>query len=292
VSDLNAIRDVLHAAVMRGAVEVLEVRRSCAVNPRIKYGKELVTEADERSDAAIRAVFERELTRIDPEIAFRLEESGGSASAPGKEAGADPLDGTAHFACGGNLYAVQAHYVEDGVPLVGVVFQPEAFLPLYETDACEGRIVSAIRSAGSFVERTRFTGGGFAASERRRVTLARHPRTEMFVACVPFSTKMNAEARESTWRVHEAGIIAATTGVGCAGGNVLMAIFGGHHVYANIGAGEDLDLIPAQVIAEEAGMTVWGLDRKPPVWKVRKQPVIFAPDAETAAKFLCAAEPR
>jgi hypothetical protein len=41
------------------------------------------------------------------------------------------------------------------------------------------------------------------------------------------------------------------TGTGGAGGNVMMATLGGQHVYAN-GAGDDLDLIPPQVIAEEA----------------------------------------
>ena len=61
-------------------------------------------------------------------------------------------------------------------------------------------------------------------------------------------------------------------------------------VYANFGAGEDLDLIPPQVIAHEAGLTVWGLDRKLPVWHVRKQPFIVAPNDEIAERFLQAAE--
>ena len=65
-----------------------------------------------------------------------------------------------------------------------------------------------------------------------------------------------------------------------------MTIFGGQHVYANFGAGEDLDLIPPQVNAEEAGMTVWGVDRRPPIWRVRKQPVVVAPSPEIAERFL------
>ena len=69
----------------------------------------------------------------------------------------------------------------------------------------------------------------------------------------------------------------------------MMTILGGSHVYANFGAGDDLDLIPPQVIAEEAGMTVWGMERRPPVWNVKKQPFIVAPTPEIAEEFLKAA---
>jgi len=69
----------------------------------------------------------------------------------------------------------------------------------------------------------------------------------------------------------------------------MMAIFGGQHVYANFGAGDDLDLIPPQVIALEAQMTVWGVDRRPPVWNMRKQPFIVAPNRDVAERFLQAA---
>ena len=87
----------------------------------------------------------------------------------------------------------------------------------------------------------------------------------------------------------ESGLIAASTGVGGAGGNVMITVFGGQHVYANFGAGEDLDLIPPQVIAEEAGLTVWGFNRRSPVWQVRKQPFIVASSPEIAEQFLQAA---
>jgi 3'-phosphoadenosine 5'-phosphosulfate (PAPS) 3'-phosphatase len=286
VSKLSAIEDVLREAVIRGAAEVLSVRREGSVSARIKYGRELVTAADERSDAAILSVFRSRLPSIDSSISFHLEESGVSGSCDGKLAGADPLDGTAHFACGGNLYAVQAHYVEDGVALVGVVFQPEVYLPLRETERCVGRLVSAVRGRGAFCERTESREDGFRFSDRRQLIREPQPRAEAVVACVPYSTKMAVEARELVRRVQDSGLIAATTGAGCASGNVMMTIFGGQHVYANLGAGEDLDLIPPQVIAEEAGLTVWGVDRKPPIWMVRKQPVVFAPDAETAEAFL------
>ena len=152
-----------------------------------------------------------------------------------------------------------------------------------------GRLAYAIRGSGAFIRQSHFNQNGFDLGEDRRLLKTDRPRTRTYVACVPISTKMTAEERDRALKVHLSGIIASTTGTGGAGGNVLMTILGGQHVYANFGAGEDLDLIPPQVIAEEAGMTVWGVDRRPPVWKVRKQPFVVAPSAEIAEVFLQAA---
>jgi 3'-phosphoadenosine 5'-phosphosulfate (PAPS) 3'-phosphatase len=199
------------------------------------------------------------------------------------------LDGTNHFAAGGTAYSVQAHYVENGVPLAGVVFQPEVYLPLSESAHCTGRLAYAIRDGGAFVQRTEFTGTDFVRGAARRVTKPPLVEVRRYVSCVPLSTKMAPEEWKRAERVLESGIVAVTTGVGGAGGNVMMTIFGGQHVYANLGAGEDLDLIPPQVIALEAGMTVWGVDRTPPIWNVRKQPFIVAPNPQIAERFLQAA---
>jgi 3'-phosphoadenosine 5'-phosphosulfate (PAPS) 3'-phosphatase len=286
---LSEIADVLIAAVLSGAREILAVRLAGKVETRYKDAKELVTTADQKSDDAILAVFRKRLTAIDAEISFHLEESGVTGTPGAKIAGADPLDGTNHFAAGGTSYSVMAHYVEDGIPRVGVVFQPEVFLPLTETEKCVGRMVFALLGQGAIVQRSEYTGRGFSLSQPRRVVKRAAPQTRAFVACVPYGSKMDDEGRERAMRVYASGVIAATTGVGGAGGNVMLSIFGGQDVYANFGAGEDLDLIPPQVIAHEAGLTVWGLDRKLPVWHVRKQPFIVAPSAEIAERFLQAA---
>ncbi|HVW85777.1 MAG TPA: inositol monophosphatase family protein [Bryobacteraceae bacterium] len=289
MSDLKRIHDVLIEAVLAGGTEVLRVKKTGLLDARFKHGKELVTEADQRSDAAILAVFRSRFPEIDAGISFHLEESGETGGSTARRVGADPVDGTNHFACGGNLYAVQAHYVEDGLPLVGVVFQPEVYLPMDETAACAGRVVSAIRGEGAFTKRTTFEGDGFTVGESRFLRKNVLPQSGAFVACVPYGTKMAPEDRERARRVHESGIISSMTGAASAGANVMMTIFGGQHVYANFGAGEDLDLIPPQVIAMEAGLTVWGVDRRPPAWHVRKQPVVFAPDERVAEMFLRAA---
>ena len=289
VPKLDEIADVLVTAVLRGGREILAVRQAGTVQARYKDEKELVTTADQKSDAAILAVFQSQLPAIDPAISFHLEESGVTGTLGAKIAGADPLDGTNHFAAGGTSYSVMAHYVEDGVGLVGVVFQPEVFLPLTESENCIGRLVFAVQGGGAIMQRSEYRNKAFALSKPRRVVKRSAPQTRAYVACVPFGSKMTAEQRELASKVHASGIIASTTGVGGAGGNVMLSIFGGQDVYANFGAGEDLDLIPPQVIAHEAGLTVWGLDRTLPVWNVRKQPFIVAPSPEIAERFLQAA---
>jgi len=187
------------------------------------------------------------------------------------------------------MYSIQAHYVQDGVPHVGVVFQPEVYLPLDEDVHCVGRVSYATRGGGAFVRRSLFNGKGFEFEAARPLKKLDRPSTRSYVACVPISTKMSPQERARAVKVLCSGLMATTTGTGGAGGNILMAIHGGQHVYANFGAGEDLDLIPPQVIAEEAGMTVWGVGRVPPVWHCRKQPVVVAPTTEIAELFLKAA---
>ncbi len=91
----------------------------------------------------------------------------------------------------GFLYSVMAHFVEDGVGWVGVVFQPEVFLPLSgDGKLYLGRLVTAVRGEGAFVQRTEFRNDAFILSEKRRVTRRAPPQTKAFVACVPFGSKM------------------------------------------------------------------------------------------------------
>ena len=285
----DRILTVLTDAVVAGARAVVHARLHGQVAARYKTAAELVTNADEASDAAMRTVLEPRLAAIDPSISVRLEESGSSGKQARHHVGADPLDGTSHFAAGGTMYSVQAHYTDDGVPLAAVVFQPEVFLPLSESAQCVGRLVYAARGSGAFVRRTTFDGSSFAMTEPRPVHRRPPPGRQTFVAAVPVTTKMSAAERAQAQRVYESGLLAASMGTGNAGGNAMMVIFGGQDVYANLGAGEELDLAPPQVIAEEIGLIVWGPDRHPPIWHVRKMPVLFAPDEDTAERFLQAA---
>jgi len=286
---LARIQAILTEAVLAGAREVVKARRAGDVDARFKDPTELITEADMRSDAAMLAVLESHRHALDAAISFRLEESGMIGEPGSKRIGADPLDGTSHFASGGNLYSVQAHYIEDGVPLVAAIFQPELYLPLAIAPECSGRLVVASRGAGAFVQRATFSGDAFTLDVPKPVHALPLTGPRTIVACVPVTSKMKPEERALAQRVYESGVVGAMTGTGNAGGNVMMIVFGGQDVYANFGAGEELDLAPPQVIAEEVGLTVWGLDRKPPVWHVRKQPFVVARTPELAERVLSAA---
>ena len=82
---------------------------------------DLVTETDKRSEAIIVGRLRREF----PDHRIIAEEgSGGTAAASRYEWHVDPLDGTTNFAHGYPCFAVSIGLLEDGVPLVGVVFNP------------------------------------------------------------------------------------------------------------------------------------------------------------------------
>jgi 3'-phosphoadenosine 5'-phosphosulfate (PAPS) 3'-phosphatase len=286
---VEAIRESLIEAVIAGASEVIRTKLAGAVQANYKDSTELVTAADHASDAAMRKVLESRLRAIDPAITLMLEESGGAPVPGPKEVGGDPIDGTNPFACGASTYSIQAHYLEHDVPQIGVIFQPEVFLPLAEELNCVGRLTWAVRGEGVFTRRSMWTGWGFDQSADQPFKRRSYPPTKRFVSCIPVSARMKPEEREQVRRILESDLVSVTTGVGGAGANVMLIVFGGQQVYANFGAGLDLDLIPPQVIAEETGLTVWGTDRKPPRWTTRKQPVLFAPNAGVAERFLAAA---
>ena len=94
----DRVLTVLTDAVVAGARAVVYERLHGQVAARYKTAAELVTNADDASDRAMRAVLEPRLAAIDPSISLRLEESGSSGDQARRHVGADPLDGTSHFA--------------------------------------------------------------------------------------------------------------------------------------------------------------------------------------------------
>jgi fructose-1,6-bisphosphatase/inositol monophosphatase family enzyme len=286
---LERMRSVLTEAVLAGASRVLETRRGPAFARRYKAGLELVTLADERSDAAMAAVFARRLASVTPAVGWHLEESGRHDAAGVGRIGADPLDGTQPFASGGNLYCVQAHYTEHGVPLVGVVFQPEVYLPVALPRGGVGRLTWAIRGGGAWTRPSTYRGGAFVLGRRQAIPRHRRRPARALTACVPIGVKMTPAERRRATRLLVDPIVGATVGTGSAGANILMIVFGGQDVYVNLGAGNELDIAPGQVIAREIGLTVWTPARREPTWDVWKQPVIVAPTRAIADRVLRAA---
>jgi len=99
-----------------------------------------VTEADERAEALILAGL-RELT---PELPVVAEEAAAAGKIPVIGARfwlVDPLDGTKEFISRNGEFTVNIALVEDGVPVLGVVFAPAL-----------QRLYAGVREHGTFVE--------------------------------------------------------------------------------------------------------------------------------------------
>jgi myo-inositol-1(or 4)-monophosphatase len=125
----------LEAAREAGAVLLSEHSRPQKIS--YKGEVDLVTETDKRSEAIVVGRLRREF----PDHRIVAEEgSSGAAGASRYEWHVDPLDGTTNFAHGYPCFAVSIGLLEDGKPLVGVVFNPVS-----------DELFSAARGEGAFL---------------------------------------------------------------------------------------------------------------------------------------------
>ncbi len=91
-----------------------------AVAREVKDDKSFVTVADTEAEAVILATIKAHF----PEHSILSEESGEEARDSSYQWIIDPLDGTANFVNGIPLFAVSIAVLKDGLPIVGVVYQP------------------------------------------------------------------------------------------------------------------------------------------------------------------------
>src|ERR1700733_7370938 len=125
----------MEAAHEAGAVLLVEHSRPQKIS--YKGDVDLVTETDKKSESLIVGRLRREF----PDHRIVAEEgSGGAAAASRYEWHVDPLDGTTNFAHGYPCFAVSIALLEDGKPLLGIVFNPVA-----------DEMFSAVRGEGAFL---------------------------------------------------------------------------------------------------------------------------------------------
>ena len=123
------------AARAAGAIQMELYERIDGVD--YKSEKDVVTEADHRSEAAI-------LERIGaafPEDAFLAEESGESGEQAQRQWVIDPLDGTVNYANGIPFFAVSIGLVIDDDPVLGVVYDPS-----------RDELFTGVRGGGAFLD--------------------------------------------------------------------------------------------------------------------------------------------
>ena len=108
----------IQAAKKGGAVALRHFETGVACE--VKDDKSFVTIADKEAETAIIS----EIKKHFPEHSILSEESGAETQNSPYQWIIDPLDGTANFVNGIPLFAVSIAVLKDGVPFVGVVFQP------------------------------------------------------------------------------------------------------------------------------------------------------------------------
>lgn len=117
--NLEPIIKIADAATRKGS-EILRSYFAKQFEVRKKGAKDLVTQADIESEAAIIKVIQERF----PEHAILAEESGLSAAVSENRWVIDPLDGTTNFAHGLPLFAVSIAFQRKGVTQLGMVANP------------------------------------------------------------------------------------------------------------------------------------------------------------------------
>ena len=111
--------DVAIAAAKKGGEVVLRYFET-SIDREVKDDKSFVTAADTEAETAIIT----HIKRYFPDHSILSEESGAEKQNSAYEWIIDPLDGTANFVNGIPLFAVSVAALKNGVPIVGVIYQP------------------------------------------------------------------------------------------------------------------------------------------------------------------------
>ncbi|MEM6479212.1 MAG: 3'(2'),5'-bisphosphate nucleotidase CysQ, partial [Pseudomonadota bacterium] len=134
--DFHKLTDEMRRLALEAGAAIMEVYGRADFEVKAKSDESPVTEADEKADALISAG----LRAAFPDITLVTEEQAATHSQRAETfLIVDPLDGTKEFINRRGDFTVNIAYVEDGVPVRGVVYAP-ARERLFYTDAT-GRTV-------------------------------------------------------------------------------------------------------------------------------------------------------
>ena len=119
--DFDTLTQVMRRLALEAGAKIMEIYDSPDFEVKTKSDASPVTEADEAADALISAG----LRAAFPEVALVTEEQAESHDQSARTfLIVDPLDGTKEFVQRRGDFTVNIAYVEDGVPLRGVVYAP------------------------------------------------------------------------------------------------------------------------------------------------------------------------
>ena len=230
--DAHATEILTHAALEAGSVAMRFFRAGERTSARVeaKGGGSPVTEADFAVDDLLRA----RLGAAFPDAALLTEERDDDLArlAHARLLVVDPIDGTRAFMSGDPRWAISIALVDQGRPVAGVVYAPAL-----------GETFAAWRGGGA-----RRNGSAIAASARTWLAGARmagpKPLVEAIGAEIGTPFALEPKIPSLAWRL-------------ClvAGGGVDLGL-ASHNAH-------DWDIAAADLILEEAGARLTGLDRAP-----------------------------
>lgn len=166
----ETLRDALEAALRMAGAMALERFRARDFSTETKGAQDFVSQVDRDTEAALTAM----LRDILPQAGVLGEEFGGSAD--GLAWVIDPIDGTSNFVRGMPLWCLSVALVSKGVPLAGVIYDPNA-----------DEMFSAIKGGG-----TRLNGNP--------VTVSANDRADAALLGLSFSFKSRSEAHHAVLR--------------------------------------------------------------------------------------------
>lgn len=179
--DFDKLTNVMRQLALDAGARIMEIYGAEDFEVRTKSDASPVTEADEAADALIaeglRAAF--------PEVALVTEEQ---AESHAQQAATflivDPLDGTKEFVQRRGDFTVNIAYVEDGVPLRGVVYAPAKERLFYTT--ADGRSVEETGPFGDTAGETHSIGVNAMPDNRGLMVVAskshRDAATDEYIA--------------------------------------------------------------------------------------------------------------
>ncbi len=147
--DFDRLIEIIRRLALQAGTEIMRVYNSPAFDVKSKSDASPVTEADEAADALISAG----LRAAFPDVVLITEEQAASHVLTAHTfLIVDPLDGTKEFVQRRGDFTVNIAYVENGVPLRGVVYAPaqgRLFYTLADGTAVEETGAFAVETVGT-----------------------------------------------------------------------------------------------------------------------------------------------
>ncbi|WP_297392230.1 3'(2'),5'-bisphosphate nucleotidase CysQ [Acidiferrobacter sp.] len=201
-----------------------------------------VTPADRAAHEAIMTV----LAQATPDVPVASEE--GDEISGDRYWSVDPLDGTKEYVARTDAFVVNVALVEDGRPVVGVIFVPVT-----------GECYFALKGEGAFKKTQgrvqRLTGRTFAGGPVRVVGSARHGTEAVSKLCEALACGEGGIERTALGSAWKFGWLAE----------------GRADLYPRLGPTHTWDTAAGQCLVEESGGAVWVAGREPLVYHHARQ---------------------